>query len=132
MREGGGYGVMEGGKQWWALTYCHLAFTVHARLHMWAVGGRTRGGDHARTACRAGGMVATSPMATWPLQYGVKGRRGGKCYDPPAYADGDDGKHHHHLDDVARCHVIACTCFVVLGIRCCRCGWPVMVVGGSR
>ena len=44
---GGGYGVMEGGKQWWALTYHHQAFTVRAHLRTWAVGGRTRGGDCA-------------------------------------------------------------------------------------
>ena len=24
-------------------------------------------------------------------------------------ADSDDGKHRHHLDDVALCHVVACT-----------------------
>ena len=35
------------------------------------------------------------PMATWPLQFSVKGRRGGERDDPPAYADGDDGKHRH-------------------------------------
>ena len=122
VREGGGYGVMEGGKQWWALTYRHLAFTVHARLHTWAVGGCTCGGDCAHAACRAGGMVATLPMATWPLQYSVKGRRGGKRYDPPAYADSDDGKHCHRLDDVGHCHVVACTRFVVLA-------FAVVVVG---
>ena len=76
---------------------------------MWAVGGRTCGSDCAHAGCCAGGMVATLPMAMWPLQFGVKGRRGGERDDPPAYADGDDGKHHHHLDDMARCHVVACT-----------------------
>ena len=49
-----------------------------------------------------------SPMVTWPLQFSVKERRGGEHDDPPAYADGDDGKHCHRLDDVACCHVIAC------------------------
>ena len=128
--EGGGRVWCDGGGE--AVVGTHISSPrFHCRLHTWAVGGRTCGGDHARAACRAGGMVATLPMATWPLQYSVKGRRGGKRYDPPAYADSDDGKHRHHLDDMARCHVIACTRFLVLGVCCCHCGRPVMVVGGS-
>ena len=57
MREGGGYGVVvERGKEW---GHSHIVAShslVHARLHTWAVGGCTCGGDRAR----AGGMVATS------------------------------------------------------------------------
>ena len=39
----------------------------------------------------------------------MKGRGGGGYKDSPADADGDDGKHRHRLDNVARCHVVACT-----------------------
>ena len=53
-------------------------------------------------------VVATLPMAMWPLQFSVKERRGGEHDDPPAYVDGDNGKHCHCLDDMARCHVITC------------------------
>ena len=59
-------------------------------------------------------------------------------------ADGDDGMHCHRLDDVAPCHVVACMlqacgeplgvvtwrCLLVVGVGCCRRGWPV-VVGGD-
>ena len=41
--------------------------------------------------------------------FGVKRTGEGDYDDSPAYADGDDGRHRHRLDDVARCHVVACT-----------------------
>ena len=122
VREGGGYGVVvERGKEW---GHSHIVAShslVRACLRTWAVGGHTRGSDRAR----AGGMVATSPMATWPLQVGVKGRKGGERDDAPTYADGDDACHRHCLDDVARCHVVACTLphLSCVGVRCCHCGW---------
>ena len=125
---------MDGGKQWWYSPIIASLSLVGGRLRTWAVGGRTRGGDGACARCRAGGMVATSPTVTWPLQFGVKGRRGVEHDDTPAYADSDDGKHRHCLDDVARCHIVACMLprLSCAGVRCCRCGRPVMVVGGSR
>ena len=62
-------------------------------------------------------------------------------------ADSDDGMHCHCLDDVAPCHVAACTlhcqvsgellgvvtwhCLLVVGVGCCRHGWPVVVGGDS-
>ena len=69
-----------------------------------AVGGRTRP-DGRRYRCRCGrGHMLVAPA------FGVKRRkREGDYDDSPAYADGDDGRHRHHLDDVARCHVVACT-----------------------
>ena len=62
-------------------------------------------------------------------------------------ADGDDGMHHRRLDDMAPCHVVARTlhrqarseppgvvtwcCLLVVGVGCCRSGWPVVVGGDS-
>ena len=74
---------------------------VSCCLRTRAVGGRTHpDGRHYRCRCGRGRMLVAPA-------FGVK--REGDYDDSPAYADGDDGRHRHRLDDMACCHVIACT-----------------------
>ena len=124
---------MEGGKQLWVLTYHHLAFiggwsSLYVAsfrrgrwpsyagdcFHTWAVRGRThahgRGcggyGAHAHVRGGAGCHCGCGHvLVVWRKEEG-----GGECNDSPACADGDDGIHHHCLDDVACCHVVAFHC----------------------
>ena len=136
---------MEEGKQWWVLTYCHLAFIggwsssyVGNHFHMWAVifvcgqlsrrsfpfvscclctwvvrgctdaDGRGCGG-YGACACVRGGAGCRCGrgcvLVVWHKEEG-----GGECNNSPAYADSDHGKHRHHLDNMACCHVIAFHC----------------------
>ena len=99
---------------------------VSSRLRTRAVGGCTRAdgrgfAGYRACACARGGSGCRCGhgrmLVVWlprhPRRRGpcirCERKKGEGCRDSPAYADGDDGKHRHRLDDVARCHVVACT-----------------------
>ena len=113
----------------WAVVFvrgqwARRSFTfVSGRLRTRVVGGRTRaddggcGGYRARArggaGCHCGRgrvLVVWLPHHPWrrgPCIRCERKKGEGDVRDSPA--DGDDGKHRHRLDDVAHCHVVACT-----------------------
>ena len=63
-------------------------------------------GAHARVRGGAGCRCGRGHMlVVWHKEEG-----GGESNDSPGCVDGDDGKHCHHLDDVARCHIVTIRC----------------------